>query len=807
MARLYFTQSEGSYAQRTRENAEAADVTVAVAVDFDTPGERATKKYAGDRYMPFAVTAESMRSPWTAGSDAALEFAAQIREAGAVPKGGLTVNFAGNGIGTLLQHGISQESVDRYCAAFFGTLLASGAAPGLKVRSGGQTGFDEGAIVGAIAAGIDGVVHAPNGWKMRGADGRDVSGAEAFKARFTKERILALRGEMARQGLPAPAPAVRKAEGPLCSAPGPWTREAAEADVRTLYVFSDNTDRDSGKNVIPDDSPYAKAYGAGHHYPTVTSAVVRGLPNAVPVSTQRWYHEGAKGVSGRWTDDDAEEFARVIHEEFGEIWRRWDSGAYDRVMFPAGGLFGGKISAITQERTPRLHSLLKAECDALAEHVERGLSQEAAPKEAPAAPAQAAGHDEGLYVLGRILDNYRRRDWTAAFSDDHGVWKRNVADKKEMSVLMDRLKATPLSGLAKDIEEMFDCAYHDAVSRVDDGAGAKAKELYDGFLAKAYPGWARRAEGGYECSTKGDGRFSALVARFKDGTRLGTYKDGIDVSGKTVEDVYQNIIKRSGKGLPPAPGSCIYMSSGTPEEREDNTYNNGYSPLWTIWAEQNEDLVDELRRASAGKVLTDMFASTGVSQARALDEIRKGIRRRFPYEISLALEAQAAGRTQEAPKARVPAPEGGLFPGLMTEAAPAPAPAPSVPFAGLTQESAVDPSLLEGDMDIVDRIVPYSNRQELKESGRTSVKGMVSCRVPHTPSLDPPDQVFAQFDLKVSGGRVLVMAPGTGHNAGPITRFIDRDGRLNLQLMKRRFVERRAPEKDAPSKGIGKKNS
>lgn len=66
-----------------------------------------------------------------------------------------------------------------------------------------------------------------------------------------------------------------------------------------------------------------------------------------------------------------------------------------------------------------------------------------------------------------------------------------------------------------------------------------------------------------------------------------------------------------------------------PPSREDlNEISYGwYKKLWELWASQNKTLVDELDRLSAGKPLTDCFASTSVSQARALSEILTDRRR------------------------------------------------------------------------------------------------------------------------------------------------------------------------------------
>lgn len=140
---------------------------------------------------------------------------------------------------------------------------------------------------------------------------------------------------------------------------GNWSRAEAIQNPNILYVFTDNTDRDSGSGRISDDSWYSKKYGKGHHFPTMTAAVVRGLNNARPISTQRWYHQGAKGTTGRWTDADINEFKKTIREELQEIINEFNTNKYDTIMFPDGdGLFNTRISNITKERTPKLYQAL-----------------------------------------------------------------------------------------------------------------------------------------------------------------------------------------------------------------------------------------------------------------------------------------------------------------------------------------------------------------------------------------------------------------------------------------------------------------
>lgn len=111
---------------------------------------------------------------------------------------------------------------------------------------------------------------------------------------------------------------------------------------------------------------------------------------------------------------------------------------------------------------------------------------------------------------------------------------------------------------------------------------------------------------GYEVSTLGDKRFSAMVARMPD--------------GRTIEQHYQCDIKgydpggtywRLGKGKPP-------LKHYTPEE----LYHE-YKQLWVTWGQQHEDLLDELAQLAAvhNYTLKDTFASSAINQARVLAEI------------------------------------------------------------------------------------------------------------------------------------------------------------------------------------------
>ena len=148
-----------------------------------------------------------------------------------------------------------------------------------------------------------------------------------------------------------------------------YNREEVEKDFTTMYIFTDNTDRDSGKGEIPDNVWYSKMYGAGKHFPKVTSACIRGLKNAYPITTQRWYNKQHKGIYGRWNDEDFEEFKKVIDEDFQHI--RTDMFKYEKIVFPFGGIFNSKIANISKARVPKLYDYLMSKCLELQEKYEK----------------------------------------------------------------------------------------------------------------------------------------------------------------------------------------------------------------------------------------------------------------------------------------------------------------------------------------------------------------------------------------------------------------------------------------------------
>lgn len=150
----------------------------------------------------------------------------------------------------------------------------------------------------------------------------------------------------------------------------------------------------------------------------------------------------------------------------------------------------------------------------------------------------------------------------------------------------------------------------------------KAEARNNENVVEALP-WARYAPNGYEVSSHGDRRFSALNARLKD--------------GRTIEEAYQLDVKgyrsqsnnwRAGKGKPPI----------SPISKEE-LYQK-YLSLWRQWGKENPVLLMTLKEKAAGKTLTDKFATTPITQARALADLLKEIQPMSEKEIQSIVESE-----------------------------------------------------------------------------------------------------------------------------------------------------------------------
>jgi hypothetical protein len=153
------------------------------------------------------------------------------------------------------------------------------------------------------------------------------------------------------------------------------------------------------------------------------------------------------------------------------------------------------------------------------------------------------------------------------------------------------------AGAAKIAKEQFGAIYGQGEGIQGNSYAIPTKDIYK------YT-WGRTSNNSYEVSSQGDKRFSALYAKLKD--------------GRTIEEAYQLDIKgfreqgndwKLGKGKAP-------LRKISKEQSWDE-----YKNLWRTYLKENPELEQDLREKARGKVLTDKFAATDVSQARALSEI------------------------------------------------------------------------------------------------------------------------------------------------------------------------------------------
>lgn len=167
------------YGARTRHNAERADMTVAFAIDYQTMGEQATRKFAGEKYLAIPFGFKPI--------DAAKKLLAGMSKHNVS-----ILNIAGHGLQTLGRHGKTQSDTNKW---MFDVLrFAHDRRPIQKIVSGGQTGVDTAAAVAAAALGIEVDLSYPDGFLRRGTDGKDYPGDPSVIEAEIREMAMALGG-------------------------------------------------------------------------------------------------------------------------------------------------------------------------------------------------------------------------------------------------------------------------------------------------------------------------------------------------------------------------------------------------------------------------------------------------------------------------------------------------------------------------------------------------------------------------------------------------------------------------------------
>lgn len=377
----FSTSDDIGYKSRTIENIEDTDATLALAVDFTTSGEVLTKNEAEKVGKYSSVDLNKIRTYGAEALDALLEDFMSKFPPSEKP---IKLNIAGNALDTLVANDLSQREVNNIVTTLLNHLLNKGYNIEL-IRSGGQTGIDEAGIIAAQRLGIPAEVHTTKRFKFRNEDGQDIENTKLFKERFKPAKVNMDTTKLSEQDktvsdtqVPifekldiAPKEDEQESDAIMAESAIFFTRDSVTEDSETLYIFTDNTDRTSGGNEI-DDGWYAQKYGRGGYGSerNPTTALIRGLDNAAPISTMKWYYKehNATVPESRWTDADMYQFKEVIDAEIQQIKELWDSGKFKRIRLPKGG-FAGKISQFTPSRVPILYRYLNQKLAELAEYV------------------------------------------------------------------------------------------------------------------------------------------------------------------------------------------------------------------------------------------------------------------------------------------------------------------------------------------------------------------------------------------------------------------------------------------------------
>lgn len=161
MSLIIKEHKSSSYAPRTYYNATSADMTLAIALDFNTAGEKLTKKAATTKlYYPIQLHRD-------------IDTLVEARKLYSFMKkhNVKTVNVAGNGIYTL-QKFCNQEYAN---CILYEILKPIQEHLGIhKIFNGGQTGFDLAGTVVAVVLDVECESTLPKGFKMRFEDGKDI---------------------------------------------------------------------------------------------------------------------------------------------------------------------------------------------------------------------------------------------------------------------------------------------------------------------------------------------------------------------------------------------------------------------------------------------------------------------------------------------------------------------------------------------------------------------------------------------------------------------------------------------------------
>lgn len=176
---------DAGYAKRTEVNAKEADVTITIAIDFKSYGQKLTKDLVLKHeklYIPVSPSGDT--------KDKADRIVDLINKTFEGNRHSIVINIAGNGLFTMNSQ-MTQEQCDEFTYSLLEQITHH---QSLKIkikliRSGGQTGFDEAGIRAGLRLGIDTTAYYPKGYKIRDLDGNKTQTREqVFKRLGYRQR-------------------------------------------------------------------------------------------------------------------------------------------------------------------------------------------------------------------------------------------------------------------------------------------------------------------------------------------------------------------------------------------------------------------------------------------------------------------------------------------------------------------------------------------------------------------------------------------------------------------------------------------
>lgn len=162
------------------------------------------------------------------------------------------------------------------------------------------------------------------------------------------------------------------------------------------------------------------------------------------------------------------------------------------------------------------------------------------------------------------------------------------------------IKNSALEEIISISQEYFNSANKNLRGGIYDYTGTR--DYYDNNESFT---WDTASDNSYEVSTlasknkmskqEGDARFSALNAIFKKGTII----DGVDVGGMSIEDVYQSVIKKSGKGQAPSKDSRLNLLNS---DNYSTTFKNFPEGVTNVFYDADDMVPRVIFKAPNGEI-------------------------------------------------------------------------------------------------------------------------------------------------------------------------------------------------------------